>query len=129
MPREFSYVILTTIYVPNYVVAIKAASEISEVLRNYDSSVQDALLVINGDFNHCKLYQSGNQYYQHIHYITMNTATLDHCYTEIKDSYSVIQIANIGDISDHNLVFIGPICLPIVELIKPKTLLAKKLDS
>ena len=63
IPRAFSHVILITIYVPNNTVANKAPLEISEALRNYESSAPDALFIINGDFNHSKLLQSGNQYY------------------------------------------------------------------
>ena len=78
----------------------------------------------NGDFNHSKLLQSGNQYYQHIHCTTRNTATLDYCYSNVKDSYTAIQMANLGE-SDHNLVFVRPKYLPIVQRIKPKTVLVK----
>ena len=124
LPREFSHVILTTIYIPNNTVANKAALEISEALRNYESSAPDALFLINGDFNHSKLLQSGNQYYQHIHCTTRNTATLDYCYSNVKDSYSAIQMANLGE-SDHNLVFVRPKYLPIVQRIKPKTVLVR----
>ena len=119
IPREYSHVILTTIYVPNTTVANKAALEISEALINYESSAPDALLLINGDFNHCNLLQSWNQYYQHIHCTTRNTATLDYCY-----SYSAIQMASLGE-SDHNLVFVRPKYLPIIQHIKPKTVLVK----
>ena len=96
IPRLSSHVILTTIYVPNNTVANKAALEISEVLRNYEPSASDALFIITGDINHCKLFQSGNQYYQHIHCTTRNSATLDHCYSNVKDSYSAIQMADLG---------------------------------
>ena len=51
IPREFSHVILTTIYVPNNTVANTAALENSEALRNYESSDPDALFLLNGDIN------------------------------------------------------------------------------
>ena len=102
-------------YVQNNTVAKKASLEISEALRNYESSTPDALLLFNGDFNHYKLLQSWNQFYQH-------TATLDYCYSNVKNSYSAIQMANLGE-SDHGLVFARPKCLPIVKRIKPKTVL------
>ena len=75
--QEFSHVIITTIYAPNNTVTNKSALEISEAHRNYESSALDALFLINGDINHSKLLQSGNQYYQHIHCTTRNTATFD----------------------------------------------------
>ena len=128
IPREFSHVILTTIYVPNNNVANKAALEINVALRNYESSALDALFPINRDFIHCTILQSGNQYYQHIHCTTGHTATLDYCYSNIKDSYSNIQIGNLGE-SDHNLVFVRTKYLPIVQRIKPKTLLVKNLTA
>ena len=90
IPREFSHVILTTIYVPHSAVANNTALEIIEALRNYESSAPDALFLINGDLNHCKLLQSWNQYYQHIHCTTRNIATLDYCYSRVNDSYSAI---------------------------------------
>ena len=93
IPQEFSHVILTAIYVLNSAVANKAALEISEALRNYESSAPDALFLIDGDFNHCRLLQRGNQYYQHIHSITRRSAARDCCYSNVKDSYSAIQMA------------------------------------
>ena len=86
IPRVFSHEILTRIYVTNNTVANKVALEISEALRNYESSAPDALFLINGDFNNWKLLQSGNQYYQHIHCTTRNTATLDYCYSNVKET-------------------------------------------
>ena len=124
LPREFSHVILTTIYVPNNTVANKAALETSEALTNYELYAPDALFLINGDFDHSKLLQSGNQYYLHIHWTTRSTATLYYCYSNDKDSYSAIQMANLGE-SDHNLVFVRHKYLPIVQRIKPKTVLVK----
>ena len=124
IPREFSHVILITISVPNNTVANKVALEVSEALRNYESSAPDALFLFNGDINHGKLLQSRNQYYQHIHCTTRKIATLDYCYSDAKDSCSAIQMANLGE-SDHNLVFVRPKFLPIVHRIKPKTVLVE----
>ena len=122
MPRECLHLILTTIYVPNNAVANKAAHEINEAFGNYESSAPDALFIIKMRFNHCKLLRSGNQFYRHIHCTIRNTATLDYCYSNVKDSYSAIQMTNLGE-SDHNLVFVCPNYLPIVQLVKTKTLL------
>ena len=124
IPREFPHVTLTTIYVPNNTVANKSALEICEDLRNYESSAPDALFLINRDINHYKLLQSGNQHSQHIHCTTRQIATLDYCFFNVEDSYSAIQMANLGE-SDHNLVFVRPKYLPIVQRIKPKTVLVK----
>ena len=124
IPREFSHVILTTMYIPNNTVANKPAFEISEALRNYESSALDALFLINGDFNHCKLLQSWNQYYHHIHCTTRKIATLDYCFSNVKASYSAIQMANLGE-SDHYLVFVRPKYLPMVQRIKPNTVLVE----
>ena len=124
IPRKFSHLILTTICVPNNTVINKAALEISEAHRKYESSVPDSLFLINGDFNHCILLQSVNRYYQHIHCTSRNTATLDYYYSRVKDSYSAIQMANIGE-SDHNLDFVRPKYLAIVYRIKPKQYLLK----
>ena len=122
IPREFSHVILTTSYGPNNTDANKAALQISEASINCESSAPDALFQFNGDFNHCELVQSGNQYYLHIYCTTRSTATLDHCYSNVKDLCSAILMANLGE-SNHNLVFIRTKYLPIVQRIKPKTLL------
>ena len=128
IPREFSHVIPTTTYVPNNSVANKAALEISEALRNCESSAPDSLFLINGEFNNSKLSQSGNQYYQHIHCTARNTAILDYCYSNVKHSYSANQMTNLGE-SDHNLFSVRPKYLPIVQLIKPRTVLAKNLTT
>ena len=87
------------------------------------SSAPDALFLIDGDFHHCKLLQNLNEYYQHIYCTTRNTAT-DYCYSNIKDSYSAIQMANLGE-PDYGFVFVRHKCLPIVQRIKPKVFLVK----
>ena len=79
LPREFSHVILCTVYVPDRTVDKPAAIEISQVMQDIESSAPDALILINGDFNHCKLLNSGVTYYQHVDCPTRGSVTLDNC--------------------------------------------------
>ncbi|PIK51595.1 hypothetical protein BSL78_11519 [Apostichopus japonicus] len=77
-----------------------------------------AFIVIDGDFNHTNLKKTGVHYYQHVNCPTREEATLDLCYSNVKDAYNAVSISPLGE-SDHNLVILYPRHRPIVLRQKP----------
>ncbi|PIK50285.1 hypothetical protein BSL78_12854 [Apostichopus japonicus] len=120
LPREFSHVIVCTVYVPHRSAAKLAALELCDVIHELETASPDALFIVNGDFNHCSLRKSNVHYYQHVTCTTRATATLDLPYSNVKDAYNSIQLPALGN-ADHNLINLLPKYRPIVQRQKPST--------
>lgn len=56
---------------------------------------------VGGDFNHCTLKSNIGNYYQHVQCCTRGQATLDLCYSNVKEAYSAKPITKLG-MSDQN---------------------------
>ena len=80
IPREFSHVLITTVYVPPSANAKDAANAISSHVIDPETSAPD-------DFNHCSLKTSIINYFQHVKCATRKDCILDQCYTNVKDAY------------------------------------------
>ncbi|XP_071843761.1 uncharacterized protein [Apostichopus japonicus] len=118
IPREFSHVIHLTVYIPNRNVARDAAKDLSTVIQDLEIAHPYAFIVIDGDFNHTNLKKTDVHYYQHVNCPTREEATLDLCYSNVKDAYNAVSISPLGE-SDHNLVILYPRYRPIVLRQKP----------
>ena len=90
-------------------------------MQDIESSAPDALILINGDFNHHKLLNSGVTYYQHVDCPTRGSVTLDYCYSNVKQAYTVSPLPGLGK-ADHNLVLLRPMYTPIVQRERPKVI-------
>ena len=86
--RECLHVIHLTVYVPNRNVAKTAANEICAVIQDLEIAHPNAFIVIDGDFNHCMLRKNIVNYYQHVQCPTRGEATLDLCYSNVKEATS-----------------------------------------
>ena len=113
LPREFSQVFVTTVYVNNKANKEAAASEIVNHILDLENSAPDALKIINGDFNRCSLESNLPNFQQQIHFTTRtdpateNTSQLDLFYCNTKDSYKCIKLPPLGH-SDHNMISLIP---------------------
>ncbi|KAJ8046472.1 hypothetical protein HOLleu_05150 [Holothuria leucospilota] len=121
LPREFSHIIIHTVYVPHRSVAKPATLELVDIIDQFESSAPDAFTIINGDFNHCDLRKSSVHYYQQVKCATRDTATLDLLYTNVKDAYLSIQLPKLGK-ADHNLVNLVPRYRSIVKREKARVI-------
>ena len=117
--------ILLTVYVPHRENAKAAALEISDVIHDIEVAAPDALILINGVFNHCTLGRSSSQYYQHVKCKTRGDVTLDYCYSNVKDAYTSTQLPKLGR-SDHDLILLRPKYRPVVQRRKPEVINARK---
>ena len=125
LPREFSHVIHLTVYVPNRNVAKLAAKEICAVIQDLETAHPNAFIVIDGDFNHCTLRKNNLNYYQHVQCPTRREATLDLCYSNLKDAYMASPITKLGK-SDHDMLLLLPKYRPIVQRQKPELITVKQ---
>ena len=89
LPQEFSHVVLSTVYVPQRNMATEAAREFTEVIHDLQQAAPDAFMLINGDFNHRSLGKSSVRLYQHVTRSTRGQATLDLCYSNVEDAYTL----------------------------------------
>lgn len=106
LPREFTNVIVIVTYIPPSANAKLATDSISRVVHELQSHTTDALVVINGDFNHCTLSASLPSFRQFVNCPTRGEKTIDLFYANIKDSYKSTDLPPLGR-SDHNLVLLS----------------------
>ncbi|KAJ8046645.1 hypothetical protein HOLleu_05396 [Holothuria leucospilota] len=128
LPREFSHVIHLTVYVPNRNVAKDTAVELCSTLQDLEIAHPNSFIVVDGDFNHCTLKNNIGNYYQHVQCCTRGQATLDLCYSNVKEAYSAKPITKLGK-SDHNMILLQPKYRPIIQRQKPKLLTVKQWSS
>ncbi|KAJ8028790.1 hypothetical protein HOLleu_31125 [Holothuria leucospilota] len=125
LPREFSHVLLCTIYIPDKSAAKAGSQELSAALHELEVESPDAFIVVNGDFNHGTLKRSGSAFYQHVNCSTRGDTILDLCYSNIKDAYIAHRLPNLGE-ADHNLVLLLPKYRPVVQRLKPRVINIKQ---
>ena len=63
LPREFSHVIHSTIYIPDRKVAKHGEDELFSAIQDVERQSPDALHIIDGDFNHGFLKRCNSRYY------------------------------------------------------------------
>lgn len=107
LPREFSSIIVTVVYIPPQADIGLALSKLHDVLSSYINKHPDAALVIAGDFNKANLKQVMPNLYQHVSCPTRGPNTLDHCYSQFKNAYKARSLPAFGK-SDHAAIFLTP---------------------
>ncbi|KAJ8047182.1 hypothetical protein HOLleu_06113 [Holothuria leucospilota] len=125
LPREFSHIFHCTIYIPNQHAAQAGNEELSVAIHELQVESPDAFFIVNGDFNHGALMNTGSQFYQHVKSFTRGSAILDLCYTNVKEAYTDTPLNGLGQ-SDHNLILLLPKYKPIVQRIKPRKIKIKQ---
>ena len=118
LPREFSHVVCSTIYIPNRSVAKQGTDELCSAIHDIERANLDAMVIIYGDFNHASLKKSSVQYHQYVDCPTRGTATLDLIYSNVKGAYTASPLPQLGQ-ADHNLVSLLPKYRPLVQRQKP----------
>ncbi len=90
LPREFTSIVITSVYIPPQADTILALSNLHDVLSGYNNIHPDAAFIIAGDFNKANLKKVLPNFHQHISCPTRGLNTLDHCYTQLKNAYKVV---------------------------------------
>ncbi len=107
LPREFSAVIATAVYIPPQADTSLALSKLHEELSGYINKHPDAASIIAGDFNKANLRKVMPNFHQHVSCPTRGPNTLDHCYTQFKNAYKARSLPAFGK-SDHAAIFLTP---------------------
>ncbi len=107
LPREFSSIVVTAVYIPPQADTSLALSKLHDVLSGYINKHPDAAFIIAGDYNKANLKKVMPNFHQHISCPTRGPNTLDHCYTQFKNAYKAHSVPAFGK-SDHAAIFLTP---------------------
>ena len=87
LPREFTAVVMSVVYIPPQVDKATALDELYEIINSLENVHPEAAFIVVGDFNRANMKKVLPKYYQHIDFFTRGDQTLDHCYTTFRGSY------------------------------------------
>ncbi len=107
LPREFTSIIVTAVYIPPQADTSLALSKLHDELSGNINKHPDAACIIAGDFNKANLRKVMPNFHQHISCPTRGQNTLDHCYTQFKNAYKARSLPAFGK-SDHAAIFLTP---------------------
>ncbi len=105
LPREFSSIIATAVYIPPQTDTSLALFKLHNVLSGYINKHPEAAFIITGDFNKANIRKVMPNFHQHVSCPTRGPNTLDHCYTPFKDAYKAHSLPAFGK-SDHDAIFL-----------------------
>lgn len=125
LPREYTQVIAVTVYIPPSADAAAACELIHSEVSRLQTSHPQSLILISGDFNHSSLSTTLPTFYQYVDCCTRDNKILDLMYANTKDAYSSSPLPPLGR-SDHNLVRLQPIYIPMVKRHPPTSKYVKK---
>ena len=114
LPREFSAVIIVVVYTPPSAVAGRACDVIHSTVADLQTRHPNALIIVNGDFNHVNISKTLTDFTQYVTCSTRGDKTLDLLYANVKEAYSATALPPLGK-SDHCLIQLSPIYKPLVR--------------
>ena len=120
LPREFSSVTITGVYIHPHADTKDALSDLSNIVSKYENKDPNTASILLGDFNQANLRSVLPNFYQVVTCPTRKSNTLDHCYTNVKSSYKSYERSGLGN-SDHSVISIIPKYLQKVKQSKPVT--------
>ena len=119
LPREFSNVFITLVYIPPSAVKENALSTVNEHVNILKDEKPDALHMVMGDVNQCDLRSVLHGYQQYVNCATRKEAKLDLFYCNIRNAFNCHQMSPCGN-SDHKMLHLRPIYKPKLKQSKPQ---------
>ncbi len=107
LPREFTAIIITAVYIPPQANTDQALRELYGNISEQETTHPDAAFIIMGDFNKANFRTIAPKYFQHVTINTRGDHILDHCYTSFRDAYKSLPRPPFGK-SDHSSVLLLP---------------------
>ncbi len=108
LPREFTAIIITAVYIPPQANTDQALRELYGNINELETTHPDAAFIITGDFNKANFRTIAPKYFQHVTINTRGDRILDHCYTSfayISYAYKSLPRPPFGK-SDHSSVLL-----------------------
>ncbi|CDQ76805.1 unnamed protein product [Oncorhynchus mykiss] len=90
LPREFSSIIITAVYIPPQADTSITLNKLYLTLCKLETIHPEAAFIVAGDFNKANLKTRLPKFYQHIDCATRGGKTLDHCYSNFRDAYKAL---------------------------------------
>ncbi len=87
LPREFTAIIITAVYIPPQANTDQALKELYGNISEQETAHPDAAFIVTGDFNKANFRTIAPKYFQHITINTRGDRVLDHCYSPFRDAY------------------------------------------
>ncbi len=81
LPREFTVIIITAVYIPPQANTDQALKELYGSISEQETVHPDAAFIITGDFKKANFRTIAPKYFQHITINTCGDRVLDHCYS------------------------------------------------
>ncbi len=103
LPREFTAIIITAVYIPPQANTDQALKELYGNISEQETAYPDAAFIVTGDFNKANFRTIAPKYFQHITINTRGDRVLDHCYSPFRDAYKSLPRPPFGK-SDHSSV-------------------------
>ncbi len=107
LPREFTAIIITAVYIPPQANTDQALKELYGNISEQETSHPDAAFVVTGDFNKANFRTIAPKYFQHITINTRGDCVLDHWYSPFWDAYKSFPHPPFGK-SDYSSVLLLP---------------------
>ncbi len=107
LPREFTAIIITAVYIPPQANTDQAIKELYRNISEQETTHPDAAFIITGDFNKANFRTIAPKYFQHVTINTRGDRTLDHGYSPFRDAYKSLPRPPFGK-SDHSSVLLLP---------------------
>jgi hypothetical protein len=107
LPREFSSVLVTAVYIPPQAVTTMTLKYLHWTLCKLETTYPDTTFIVARDFNKANLRKTLPTFYQHIDCSTRSEKTLDHCYSTFRNAYKAFPHPPFGK-SDHDSILVLP---------------------
>ena len=127
LPREFTNIFITVLYIPPDANKEEARHHMREVTTDLQNDKPNALHLIFGDLNKCDI-TSVLHFYQYIDCPTRGDAMLENFLCNIKNSYKCVSMAPLQQ-SDHIMLHLIPVYKSKLKQVKPVTIIKQQIDE
>ncbi len=107
LPREFTAIKITAVYIPPRANTDQALKELYGNISEQETTHPDVEFVVKGDFNKANFNTIAPKYFQNITINTCGERVLDHCYSHFQDAYKSLPCPPFRK-SDHSSVLLLP---------------------
>ncbi len=100
VPREFTAILITGVYIPPRANAKMALEELHNIINSQMNAYPEGAVIIAGDFNRTDLKTVMPKLHTNVHFPTRDKNILDQVYTNIPGAYKATLSPHLG-LSDH----------------------------